>query len=700
MRAALGAALLLVCVGFALAPRPPIDNSMAAVTRTGDRLGQTYAAFTERFGDDELLVLELRASDPSALARAVLDLETQAETLAPIESVLGPSRAFGDGVELMADPELFDTDARRRLQSRLSGPLGAELALLELDPPKALILLGASAAPPASWRAVRSTLETRSLALAPEVQLSWFGTPLVNLALDEEAQRVQQVALPALIVVCVLALGWALGSLRALIALLVPIGLGLLAVEGGFGLLGGESNLIVDIAKPLGLVILLATGLHVAVAEAGWRAQLGRRAAWRAAREKAPAVLLALLTTGIGFASLGLSDVRPIRLFGLLAAAYVAVGAALILVGVPTLYGWLGPRARAREEGGRFEARLSGLVRWSERHAYSVLAGALVFVGAGAWGLAQRPVQTDPVRYFPAEHPVRAARDALASRGTPLHPVEVLVRGQAGPPSLETVDEVAVKLRAGAAPLGRLDPALVVREANFRASGRDHLDTALLGLSGAPLPLDAFTRGSSTRITLFGPQPPAAALASAAAELERQLSVDIELTGAEWVLSQAQRRLVETLFGSFVLTLLLMELVLGLALRSVRLALLAVLPNLVPVAAIGLVMAAFDIPLDLGTAMTGAVALGIAVDDTLHYLVAWRRSGTEGAVRTSGRAIVLSSFVIAAGFFALVPSAFLPTRYFALLTGTAVLAALLGDLVVLPALLVRFGAKSARTGRS
>ena len=163
------------------------------------------------------------------------------------------------------------------------------------------------------------------------------------------------------------------------------------------------------------------------------------------------------------------------------------------------------------------------------------------------------------------------------------------------------------------------------------------------------------------------------------------LRADAVVTGSYPLLLHTQRSLLTTLWGSLTLTALLMQLVLGLGLRSWRLALIGILPNVVPVAAVFVVLRALGIPLDVGTSMSATVALGIAVDDTLHMLSAGRREGLSEAAFGSGRAVVFSSVVIALGFASVLTSDFAPTRHFGLLCAVGVCAALLGDLLVLPA---------------
>jgi predicted RND superfamily exporter protein len=171
--------------------------------------------------------------------------------------------------------------------------------------------------------------------------------------------------------------------------------------------------------------------------------------------------------------------------------------------------------------------------------------------------------------------------------------------------------------------------------------------------------------------------------------------VRLSVTGSYSLLLHAQASLMSTVLSSLLTSVLLMQLVLSLALRSARVGLVAMLPNVLPAFLGFLLMWVLSIPLDVGTSMTAAVALGIAVDDTLHLAHAWSPADPGQAARTSGRAVVASSLVIGAGFLAIAPSDFLPARHFALLSASAMLSALLADLLVLPPLLVALGFRRA-----
>ena len=130
--------------------------------------------------------------------------------------------------------------------------------------------------------------------------------------------------------------------------------------------------------------------------------------------------------------------------------------------------------------------------------------------------------------------------------------------------------------------------------------------------------------------------------------------------------------------------------------RDVRIGLLSLLPNAFPVAVLLGAMGAFDIPLNTGTCMVAVIALGIAVDDTIHFLARYREMSGRCASRTRAihaslqaeiRPILCTSLSLAAGFALVGQSHFLPIQQFGRLSALVMVAALLADLMLTPVLL-------------
>tara|TARA_R110001592_G_scaffold43362_1_gene140534 strand:- start:14671 stop:15459 length:789 start_codon:yes stop_codon:yes gene_type:complete len=115
------------------------------------------------------------------------------------------------------------------------------------------------------------------------------------------------------------------------------------------------------------------------------------------------------------------------------------------------------------------------------------------------------------------------------------------------------------------------------------------------------------------------------------------------------------------------------------------------LPNMFPISLVLGIMGWFDIPFDVATIMVATMTLGIAVDDTIHYLIWFKRNMKAGmnlqdavmkTVRDTGKPIVVTSVVLFFGFSVMILSQSVPLQYFGLLTGLSMLFAIIGDLVL------------------
>ena len=161
--------------------------------------------------------------------------------------------------------------------------------------------------------------------------------------------------------------------------------------------------------------------------------------------------------------------------------------------------------------------------------------------------------------------------------------------------------------------------------------------------------------------------------------------------------------MLQSLFRSQILTIgvvfLAILFMFAILFRNVKMASIAIIPNVFAALLVLGLMGWLRIPLDLMTITVAAISIGIAVDDTIHYVHRFTREFDKdqdywAAVRRShasiGRAMYYTTITVTLGFSILVLSSFVPTIYFGLLTGCAMLVALLADLTLLPLLIVRF----------
>ena len=167
-------------------------------------------------------------------------------------------------------------------------------------------------------------------------------------------------------------------------------------------------------------------------------------------------------------------------------------------------------------------------------------------------------------------------------------------------------------------------------------------------------------------------------------------------TGMVPLVYKTQHELIAGLTSSLVMAFFLIAFVFVVILRSVPAALIAMLPNIFPVVVVFGFMSWAGILVDVGTMMTASVALGVAVDDTMHYLT-WFSEGVAtgmkpkeaalNAYRRCAPAMTQSTLIAGLGLFSFAFSTFVPTQRFGILMLAILSTALMGDLIFLPALL-------------
>jgi hypothetical protein len=168
-----------------------------------------------------------------------------------------------------------------------------------------------------------------------------------------------------------------------------------------------------------------------------------------------------------------------------------------------------------------------------------------------------------------------------------------------------------------------------------------------------------------------------------------------EVTGTAFLALRTNNYLVNNLLASFFIALLIITFLMIFLFRSIKIALISILPNIIPMMIMAAVLGFFQIPLRPATAMTFAVAFGIAIDDTLHYLIRYRmelshqhyRKANDATLLGTGIAMMSTTAILSAGFLVLTLSEFKPTIEFGMLSVITIIAALISDITFLPALL-------------
>ena len=182
----------------------------------------------------------------------------------------------------------------------------------------------------------------------------------------------------------------------------------------------------------------------------------------------------------------------------------------------------------------------------------------------------------------------------------------------------------------------------------------------------------------------------------------KELGLNAQVTGKNRLYNSTNEYVVNSFLGSFLSSLVLISLILIVAFKSIRMGLFAMIPNIIPNFIGGGLLYLIGQPLDIGTVLVASVALGIAVDDTIHILSNYMRMRRTGHSRNdsvkdtfnhTAPALIGTTVILAAGFGMFALGSFMPNVYFGILMASVLSAGLLIDLTFLPAILMDKGAR-------
>lgn len=455
---------------------------------------------------------------------------------------------------------------------------------------------------------------------------------------------------------------------------------GYLCTLGVMGLLGRPVSILTSFLPIVVLVVGVSDAIHLVV---GWRARRAAgatadAAAVEAFAELSPACFYTSLTTAIGFGALAATGIGLVEEFGLFTALAIGITFAFAMTVLPALLSWLpahpadlraGPAATAAAP---ILARARVLAARPRSAVPGLFASVALAAIAAAGGLRIDAYLVDDLKDDSA---VMRELRWVEERGFGLFQANVLVRGADG--GLESAEWR--RWLAGLRDFARAEP-LVLGMAVEEAEGTEGTAQVVFAVRDA---------GSAATLPFLR-------------RLERRLAVDpppagwAQPTGLIQVFHAYTARILTSFGPSVALGFLTILGVLVFMLRSVRLGLLALVPNVFPLVIVAGVMGAAGIALKPSTVLVFSLAFAIAVDDTIHLLGAFRRSVSRGldrreavavAVCEAGPGILASTLVVSAGFALLMLSSFEVLFLVGLLTLTSSVAAVAADLFLFPALL-------------
>ncbi len=569
-----------------------------------------------------------------------------------------------------------------------------------------------------------------------DVYLTGFG--MLNNAFGESAYMDSKTLTPIMYGVLVVV---GLIMLRSIAGTIATVAVAFLSVGVGLGVGGYSGVLLTPVSTSIPIIILtiaVADSIHIFFSiRRGMKKGLAKdEAIVEAMRTNFVPVTITSITTVIGFLTLNFSDAPPYWHVGNLSAVGIAAGWALSLTLLPALMAILPYRARQAETPEKVDGFWTAFGGGVAKHARLIaLAGMVSAVGLTALvpSLQFNDQWSD---YFSKKIEFRRDTDD-ATQYFGLYPVEFSVpakgpQGVSEPEYLSNLERFVEFLRGQehvrhvfAMPdiLKRINKNIHDDKEEFYAlpaTKQAAVDDLFLYELSLPYGLDLNDRinidKSATRVTVTlgktSTSETKAFIDSTNQWIEANLPTymqDTRPTSAHIMFTYITDRNVESMMSGFVMAVVLIGVVLALSLGSWKLGLVSLLSNAFPI------MMAFGIwALLVGTvgfsvAAVAAIAIGIVVDDTVHFLHKYHaarqseHASPEGALRATfasvGPAVVGSSVILICGFLVMATSSFKMNVDLGLLSAITIACALVFDLLVLPALLVQYARWAERAPR-
>lgn len=433
-------------------------------------------------------------------------------------------------------------------------------------------------------------------------------------------------------------------------------------------------------------------------------------------------VLLTSVTTAVGFASLGISAVIPIKTLGIATANAALLAFVLTILFVPAVLAILDLKitptpSEAGKDQHKFARHYSRFIMKYDRQI--IIVSSLFFLVIGA-GIAHVKVDSNTVRYFDEHVPFRETVDFVQNNLTGPMSYEIIVDskvkdGIKEPEFMKTVERFYEAFDATYPAMRHISSLSdVVEKFNEVMNGSKsipddkNLIAQYLLLYSLSLPQGMEINDRMDVNEQF--------LRISAAMDVVDTSVDLEMiswieswwdatpyaakvNGQTVMFAHMQNDVTATLIDSIMLAISAVSIMMLFIFRNIRMIPLFIIPNILPIVLVVGVMGWLGLTIDIGVAISGAIIIGVAVDDTIHFLVKYREARRRGenfessltyVMQYAGSAIIFTTLVLSSAFMIFIFSDFLPNVNFGFVTAIALMIAVLVDLLMLPAILSRY----------
>jgi len=559
------------------------------------------------------------------------------------------------------------------------------------------------------------------------------GTAVINAELKESMKSDMQKFIKYVLLVMVVFLAIMFRRISGVVFPLVMVVLTIVSSLSFMAIFGAPITVVTQILPSFLLAVTVGASIHLlSIFFKELNLNKDKKSALRYAMGHSGfAIAMTSFTTAAGLWSFSFSQLAPVSDLGKFASAGVLIGLLYTLVLLPAFISLFNikPKNIEMKNNNEVETTMDRLLikiaDISVTHPRKIIAMTTVVILVSLSIASELKFSHKPIIWFDESHPVRMATNIVDEKLKGSVTLEIVVdtkkeNGLYEPEILNEIDNFSkdiMNIKSDNYFVGKtLSIVDIIKETN-KALNENKKDAyiipqdknliaqeLLLFENSGSDDLEDFVDSSfrKARITVKLPYLDAMDYMILIKEINIKIDehfkgkTEVTVTGISNLLSRVMEAAMSSSAISYVLALILITIMMLILIGNIKIGLISMIPNISPILIMTTIMVIFDMPLDMFTMLIGAIAIGLAVDDTVHFMHNFRRyelihNDVDKAVRltllTTGRAMVVTTIVLAFGFFVFMGASMSNIFNFGLLTGIAIVVAVLADFFLVPAIM-------------
>ncbi len=564
------------------------------------------------------------------------------------------------------------------------------------------------------------------------VQLYYSGMPFVRTVMQQKTNTELRLFIGLSIGITAVILFLFFRSWTAVVVPLIVIGVVVTWVLGTVAILGYQINILTGLIPSIIIVIGIPNAVYLLNKFHQEYARHGNKikAISRMIHKIGLVTLITNFTTAIGFLVLVSTDIKILKEFGLVAGINILATFIVSMVLIPGVLAYLPPPKKEQLKHlefplvSKFLTLLDLLVH---RHRYRVFVATAVIVGFSIFGLTKLYTIAYMVDDIPEQSQLKQDLYFFEDNFAGVMPLEIIIdfgkpKSTINSRNLRKVDRLEkalAPLENVSQPISIVSFAKAVRQAFYNGNSRYYglpspsdRNVILSYLSNQQSKTDFLSSfvdstGQVMRVSLkiadIGSHKMDSLINGVIQpEIDKVFGEDVDtaVTGSTLLFVKGNKFLIENLRQSLLLAFGIIAIIMGILFANVRMIIISLIPNFIPLIMTAGIMGFFGIPLKPSTVLIFSIAFGISVDDSIHFLAKYRQElfsknffvpvAISNSIRETGSSMLYTSIILFFGFVIFVFSSFGGTVALGLLTSITLFFAMITNLTLLPALLMVF----------